>query len=128
MLSLKICQKVSGDVSRDCTEIFIERPTNLTARARTWSNYKHDNTAKYLVGITPAGAVSFLSKGRGGRVSDKQMTLESGLLDLLEPRDEILADRGFLIRDELAAYGATLRILKERVSYLHVKSHQDSSR
>lgn len=38
------------------------------------------------------------------------MTLESGFLDLLEPKDEILADRGFLIRDELAAYGATLRI------------------
>ena len=94
----------------DCTEIFMERPTNLTARAQTWSNYKHNNTIKYLVGITPAGAVSFLSPGWGGRVSDKQITLESGFLHLLEPRDEILADRGFLIRDELAAHGATLRI------------------
>lgn len=94
----------------DCTEIFIERPNNLTARAQTWSNYKHHNTVKYLVGITPAGAVSFLSTGWGGRVSDKQITLESGFLHLLEPKDEILADRGFLIRDQLAAYGATLRI------------------
>ncbi|KAJ8273752.1 hypothetical protein GJAV_G00105130 [Gymnothorax javanicus] len=94
----------------DCTEILIVRPTNLTARAQTWSNYKHNNTAKYLVGITPAGAVSFPSKGWGGRVLNKQVTLESGFLDLLESRDEILADRGFLIRDELAAYGATLRI------------------
>lgn len=94
----------------DCTEIFIERPSNLTARAQTWSNYKHSNTIKYLVGITPAGTVSFLSPGWGGRVSDKQITLESGFLDHLEPQDEILADRGFLIRDELAAYGATLRI------------------
>jgi len=94
----------------DCTEIFIERPTNLTARAQTWSNYKHHNTVKYLVGITPAGAVSFLSTGWGGRVSDKQITLESGFLHLLEPKDEILADRVFLIRDELAAYGATLHI------------------
>lgn len=94
----------------DCTEIFMERPTNLTARAQTWSNYKHNNTVKYLVGITPSGAVSFLSKGWGGRVSDKQITLESGFLDLVEPTDEYLADRGFLIRDELAAYGATLRI------------------
>ncbi|XP_051955002.1 uncharacterized protein LOC127624285 [Xyrauchen texanus] len=41
---------------------------------------------------------------------DKQITKESGFLELLEPRDEVLADRGFLIRDELAAYGATLRI------------------
>ncbi|KAK0136969.1 hypothetical protein N1851_026835 [Merluccius polli] len=44
------------------------------------------------------------------RVSDKQITNESGFLKLLEPRDEVLADRGFLTRDELAAYGATLRI------------------
>lgn len=95
----------------DCAEIFIERPTNLTARAQTWSNYKHNNTIKYLVGITP-GAVSFLSSGWGGRMSDNQITLESGFLHLLEPTDEILADRGFLIRDELAVYGATLHITK----------------
>ncbi|XP_029943145.1 uncharacterized protein LOC115385308 isoform X2 [Salarias fasciatus] len=94
----------------DCTEIFIARPSNLTSRAQTWSNYKHNNTIKYLIGITPAGAISFLSPGWGGRVSDKQITTESGFLKLLEPRDEVLADRGFLIRDELAAYGATLRI------------------
>ncbi|XP_074503206.1 uncharacterized protein LOC141774440 [Sebastes fasciatus] len=94
----------------DCTEIFIERPTDLNTRAQSWSKYKHNNTVKYLVGITPAGAVSFLSPGCGGSVSDKQITLESGFLHLLEPKDEILAERGFLIRDELAACGATLRV------------------
>ncbi|KAG5268330.1 hypothetical protein AALO_G00211380 [Alosa alosa] len=94
----------------DCTEIFKARPSSLTARAQTWSNYKHNNTIKYLIAISPAGAISFLSPGWGGRVSDKQITNESGFLKLLEPRDEVLADRGFLIRDELAAYGATLRI------------------
>ena len=35
----------------DCSEVFIERPKNLIARAQTWSNYKHSNTIKYLVGI-----------------------------------------------------------------------------
>jgi hypothetical protein len=30
----------------DCFEIFIDRPSNMTARAQTWSNYKHHNTAK----------------------------------------------------------------------------------
>ena len=94
----------------DCTEMFIARPSNLTSRAQAWWNYKHNNTIKYLIGISPAGAISFLSPGWGGRVSDKQITKESGFFKLLEPRDEVLADRGFLIRDELAAYGATLRI------------------
>ena len=94
----------------DCSEIFIDRTYNLKARAETWSNYKHHNTTKYLVGITPAGAISFLSSGWGGRVSDKTITVESGFLNKLEPGDEILADRGFLVRDELAAVGATLRI------------------
>ncbi|KAK0154650.1 hypothetical protein N1851_003038 [Merluccius polli] len=94
----------------DCTEIFINRPTNLTARAQTYSNYKSHNTVKYLVGMSPAGAITFMSSGWGGRVSDKQITAESGFYDLLEVNDEILEDRGFTIRDELALCGATLRI------------------
>ena len=37
----------------DCFEIFIDRPSNLFARAQTFSNYKHHNTVKVLIGITP---------------------------------------------------------------------------
>ena len=94
----------------DCSEFFIERPSNLTARAQTWSNYKHHNTIKYLIGITPAGTISFLSDGWGGRVSDKEITLSSTFLDKLEPNDVILADRGFLISEEVAMRGAILKI------------------
>ena len=36
----------------DCTDIFIERPSNLKARAQTWSEYKH---LKVLVAITAQG-------------------------------------------------------------------------
>ena len=57
--------------------LYIERPHNLTARAQTWSNYKHNNTIKYLVSITPSGAVNFILKGWGGRVLDKEITLKS---------------------------------------------------
>jgi hypothetical protein len=94
----------------DCTEIFIQRPTNLKARAKTWSSYKHHNTMKVLIGITPYGAVSFLSKCWGGRVSDKVITNESKFYEKLDHGDLVLADRGFLIQDELAAYGAQLAI------------------
>ena len=106
----------------DCSEIFIERPKNLTARAQTRSNYKHNNTSKYLIGITPAGAISFLSLGWGGRVSDKQIMKESGFFNKVSMGDCILADRGFNIKDELSALGATI------CSYLVVKwIRQDSS-
>ena len=37
----------------DCFEIFIDRPTNLMARAQTFSNYKHHNTVKVLIAISP---------------------------------------------------------------------------
>lgn len=94
----------------DCTDIAIERPSNLTAKAQTWSAYRHSNTIKYLIGITPAGAVSFLSSGWGGKVSDNEITLRSGFIDKLSQGDVILADRGFLIQKELASRGAILKI------------------
>lgn len=94
----------------DCSEVFIQRPSNLDARAKTWSNYKHHNTLKFLVGITPYGAISFLSKCWGGRVSDKELTQKSGFYDNLEYDDLVLADRGFLISEELSLHGASLAI------------------
>ena len=50
----------------DCFEIFLDRPSNLQARASTWSNYKHHNTVKVLIGIAPQGVVSFVSNCWGG--------------------------------------------------------------
>ena len=94
----------------DCSEIFIARPKNLTARAQIWSNYKHNNTWKYLIGITPAGAISFLSLGWGGRVLDKQITKEWGFFNKVAMGDCILADWGFNIKEELRALGATIKI------------------
>ncbi|XP_069108752.1 uncharacterized protein [Argopecten irradians] len=94
----------------DCFEVFIQRPGHLTARSQTWSNYKHNNTIKFLVSITPTGAISYLSKAFGGRVSDKVITQRSGYLDKLYHGDQVLADRGFLIAEDLANRGATLVI------------------
>ena len=94
----------------DCFELFIEKPSNLMARACTWSQYKHYNTAKYLIAITPQGVISFISKGWGGRASDQFITEHSGFLCHVLSGDIILADRGFLIEESLGACGASLCI------------------
>ena len=36
-----------------------------------WSNYKSHSTVKFLVGITPNGAISYISDCYGGRATDK---------------------------------------------------------
>ena len=94
----------------DCFEVFMERPSNLKARATTWSNYKHRNTAKVLIGITPQGTVAFVSDAWGGRASDKYITENSGILKKLLPGDIILADRGFDIAESVGTMQAKLHI------------------
>ena len=73
-IEFRKCFGVKVSIIIDCFEIFIERPSSLLPRAEIFSNYKHYNTVKYLIGISPQGAISFLSSGYGGRVSDKFVT------------------------------------------------------
>lgn len=94
----------------DCFEIFIDRPSNLLARAQTFSSYKHHNTVKVLIGITPQGTISFVSKAWGGRTSDKFLTENCGIIDKLLPGDLVLADRGFTIQELLMFKHAQLAI------------------
>ncbi|XP_062591937.1 uncharacterized protein LOC134253431 [Saccostrea cucullata] len=94
----------------DCTEIFIQKPRNPSAQAATWSNYKSHNTLKALVAIQPNGAFTFVSNLWSGNISDRKITELSGYLDKLQYGDEIMADRGFQIRDLAIQKGAKLNM------------------
>lgn len=85
----------------DCFEVFIEKTSNVLARAQTFTQYKHAYTMKYLIVIMPQGVISFMSNGWGGRTSDKHITEQSGFLNKLLPGDIVLADRGFNIRESV---------------------------
>lgn len=121
----------------DCTEVFIERASNLLARSQTWSTYKSHNTIKYLIGVTPQGSISFVSKAWGGRVSDKVLTQECGILNKLLPGDLVLADRGFNIFELVTEFQAQAELpvftkgksqlpekeIKESRELAHVRIH-----
>ena len=56
------------------------------------------------------GAVSYLSDCYGGRATDLFMVHDCGFLKYLQPRDQVMADRGFKIKDTLAFHQCTLAI------------------
>lgn len=94
----------------DATEIFIHQPRVPEIQQMTFSNYKNHNTFKGLIGISPSGSVIFVSKLYPGSISDKELMKKSGLIELLECGDSVMADRGFDIEDELIVRGVQLNI------------------
>ncbi|XP_060779462.1 uncharacterized protein LOC132887819 isoform X2 [Neoarius graeffei] len=94
----------------DCFEIFQEKPSDVEAQAKTCLQNKSHNSSKYLIGITPQGAVCFISQGWDGHYSDKHITEHCGFLDELLPGDLILADRGFGGGDAVGLPSANLNI------------------
>jgi hypothetical protein len=79
----------------DCTEIPVEQPPDISQRVNLYSHYKKGFRVKSLVGCTPDGQIPFLSEAYGGRATDSQITTSSNFLQLLEPGDVVLADKGF---------------------------------
>lgn len=96
----------------DGSEIFLETPSDFFVQSSTWSNYKHHNTTKFLIGCTPNEAVSYISQLYVGSIFDVELTRVSGYLDTLTDKHgvSVMADRGFTVRDLLAKKGVDLNI------------------
>lgn len=94
----------------DCTEVRCQMPSSLHLNGELFSNYKHHTTLKGLIGISPGGAITFISQLYTGSISDREIVVRSGLLDLpLQDGDSVMADKGFTIED-LLPLGVSLNI------------------
>jgi hypothetical protein len=85
----------------DCTEVFIETPSGPDTRAQYCSDYKHYCTLKFLVAITPNRMFSDVSPCFGGRASDKFIFNNYAFVSLIKPNDQIMADRGFKVKEDV---------------------------
>ena len=94
----------------DCTEVRCQMPSSLHLNGEFFSNYKHHTTLKGLIGISPGGAVTFISQLYTGSISDREIVVRSGFLDLpFQENDSVMADKGFTIQD-LLPLGVSLNI------------------
>lgn len=66
----------------DCTELYVQTPSSLLLQSQLYSAYKSNTTLKGLVGISPKGAIIFVSNLYTGAISDREITRCSGILDL----------------------------------------------
>lgn len=81
----------------DCTEIFCETPEDLKEKKHMYSDYKHHQTFKFLIGMSTHPAIVYVSRMYGGRASDMLITSEAS--DFIEASrlagGKVMADRGF---------------------------------
>ena len=95
----------------DGTEIKCQTPSSLLLHSETYSSYKSHTTFKGLIGIAPSGHITFISQLYAGSISDRELTVRSGLLNLpFSQGDVVMADKGFTISDLLEPIGVGLNI------------------
>lgn len=86
----------------DCTEVRCQIPSSLHLHGELFSNYKHHTTLKSLIDISPGGAITFISQLYTGSISDREIVVQNGFLDLpLLDNDSVMADKGFTVQDLL---------------------------
>lgn len=100
-------------------KVFLRQQESLIAQICSYRNQNHiRHKVEHINHITPlnsqciipTAAFFIISDLWGGNTSDRFITEHSGFLDQISPGDEIMADRGFTIRDLLTERRATLVI------------------
>lgn len=95
----------------DCTEVPVATLKCLNCRISMYSHYKSRRTVKIMIGVTPAGLISFYSSAYTGKASDKFIFNSENLIDRFEAHmDEIMVDKGFNIDNEVTTKGIKLHI------------------
>ena len=77
MLCYRSGEFINTTVIWDCFEIETDTPHISSDQAGSFSYYKQRSTDKILISVTPQGTVNFVSNGFCGRISDKQVVIES---------------------------------------------------
>ena len=92
-----------------CTELLCQKPSSLTIKSCLLSHYRHHIIYK---GISPSGAITFVSELYDGSTSDVEIVKRCGILnkELWSKDDDVMADRGFTIKKQLEPLGVTLNI------------------
>lgn len=100
----------STQVIIDCTEVRCQMPSSLQLIGELFSSYKNHTTLKGLVGISPEGAITFVSQLYTESIFDREIVRRSSLLDLpFQDKDSVMADKGFTITD-LLPLGVSLNL------------------
>ena len=107
-----------------CIEIFCVQSKKFCRQDNKPSGYKHHSTFKVLVGMTPNGTFGFISEPFEGAITDRDVVVQSGLLNKLDRGDLVIADGRFPIRDLLNAKEVHLNIPPG----LHGRSHGTSQK
>ena len=95
----------------DGTEFKCQTPSSLVLHSEPYSSYKTHATFKGLIGIAPSDYITFFSQLYAGSISDRELTISSGFLNLpFSHGDVVMADQGFTISDLLEPIGVGLNI------------------
>ncbi|XP_061634198.1 DNA transposase THAP9 [Phyllopteryx taeniolatus] len=113
----------------DCTRIRCQKPSSLLL-SEMFTHYKSHTTLKGMIGVSPHGAVTFVSSLYSGSISDEELFRQSGIIPLLDKDMAVMVDKGFRI-DELVpckVYRPPFLSKKSQMSHDEVLVTQDFAR